>query len=48
MASVVSDVLKKRQEMDDLEAKAQERGLVGMDQLLSVTRAVSLYTRSAL
>lgn len=28
MASVVSDVLRKRREMDDLEAKARERKLV--------------------
>lgn len=38
VASVVSDVLKKRREMDELEAKAQERKLVRMDQQLSVTR----------
>lgn len=38
VASVVSDVLKKRREMDDLEAKARERKLVRMDQQLSVTR----------
>lgn len=36
VAFVVSDVLKKRREMDDLEAKTRERKLVRMDQQLSV------------
>lgn len=38
VASVVSDVLKKRREMDDLEAKAQERKLVRTNQQLPVRR----------